>query len=111
MTDYTRWKGTEPIGEQVVLELIQDDSQIIVPGAAVGSDRLRVLAVGPGRLVDGQRIPTQCRPGDIVLLNGALGVFSLEEGDEEKFGIIPEHRLSLILDKSGRVDFEEDEDA
>lgn len=96
------WKDKEPIGEQVVLEFVKNESSIIIPENGKPTERLRVLATGPGRIVGDKRIPTQCKPGDIVLVDGAIGCFKLRMQDEKSYGIIPEHRISIIIDKSGR---------
>lgn len=63
----------EPLHDRVLVERIPEpQGRIIVPDVArENSKKAKVLAVGPGKWVDGVFTKTAVKPGDIVLIPGA----------------------------------------
>ncbi len=62
-----------PLGDRVVIEPTQEEektkSGIVLP-ASVDKERPeqgKVVAVGPGKLVKGERVPMEVKVGDVVL--------------------------------------------
>src|SRR3989344_4693963 len=63
----------QPLGDRVVIEVTEEDSKtkagIVLP-ASVDKERPeqgRVVAVGPGKIVRGDRVPLDISVGDVVL--------------------------------------------
>jgi chaperonin GroES len=67
--------GIVPLGDRLILEPMAEksaktDSGIYIPETVKedrGAKRATVVAVGPGRIDDGKRIPVDIEPGDTVL--------------------------------------------
>lgn len=97
-------KLLEPIGDNLVLDLDFDESSIYIPGGTQNNDRATVVAVGPGSLILNERIPCQCKVGDVVLLNGQIPMFPLNKNGDKHYGLVSERRIAAILDKSGRIE-------
>jgi len=95
----------EPIGNFVIVKMVEEDQE--VSGFIIAHDdqqqhvRAEVVAVGPGKLVDGHpgtRHPMQVKIGDIVLVNSlrcAPEMLPLEI--EGKFMLIPETDIAAII--------------
>lgn len=74
----------KPLGDRVVLEAIEKEektaSGIVLPETAKEKPQEgRIVAVGSGRVDDGDRIPLEVKEGDRV-------IFSKYAGTEVKFG-------------------------
>jgi chaperonin GroES len=75
----------QPLGDRVIVELLEEEltlaSGIVLPDTAKEKpQRGKVLAVGPGdRNEDGEHMPLDLEPGDVV-------VFSKYGGTEVKVG-------------------------
>lgn len=68
----------KPLGNRVLLGRMAPEkaasSMIVIPDSAERpSQRFKVLAVGPGRVVDGVRTPMDVKEGDVVLLGRYAG--------------------------------------
>jgi chaperonin GroES len=67
--------GIVPLGDRLILEpavekSAKTDSGIYIPETVKedrGAKRATVVAVGPGRIEDGKRVPVDLTPGDTVL--------------------------------------------
>ncbi len=84
-----------PVGDHVVIKPLEDhtttSSGIIIPDTAKEKpERGEVLAVGSGRIENGQRIPMEIKPGDVVMFKkyapdefkiGGERVFVIESRD------------------------------
>jgi chaperonin GroES len=68
----------KPLGDKVAIKMLETEettkSGIILPGSAKEKPQLaEVVAVGPGALVDGKRIPMDVKVGDKVLMSKYAG--------------------------------------
>ena len=74
----------KPLFDKIVIEAMEsmDKSQsgIVLPGTAQEKPQMaRVIAVGPGGIIDGKEIVMQIKVGDVVLYNKYAGSdFKLE---------------------------------
>ena len=58
-------------------------SGILLPGSAQEKPQMaRVLAVGPGGLIDGKQVDMQIKVGDVILYNKYAGSDFKLDGDE-----------------------------
>jgi len=87
-----------PLQDRVLI--VRDDDRprgIILPDAAKEKPaRGLVIAVGPGRVDDGQRVPVDVRPGDRVLFGGYAGTEVREDGAD--FLILREDDILAVLE-------------
>jgi chaperonin GroES len=77
----------EPLGDRVIVSAIEIDqvtaSGIVLPDTAQEKpQRGKVVAVGPGRYVDGTRQPLDVEVGDEVLYSKYGGTELVVDGDE-----------------------------
>ena len=77
----------KPLFDKVVIKAIEQDektaSGIVLPGAAKEKPQLaRVLAVGPGVMVDGKEVKMQVKVGDTVLYSKYAGSEFKIDGEE-----------------------------
>jgi chaperonin GroES len=81
----------EPIGDNIVIELPQEDNKenktdsgILLPKkteAEARKDIAKVVAVGNGRILNnGELLPPEVKPGDLVLFNKYAGTLLSLEG-------------------------------
>ena len=74
----------KPLFDKIVIEAVESmdktQSGIVLPGTAQEKPQMaKVIAVGPGGIVDGKEIAMQIRVGDIILYNKYAGSdFKLE---------------------------------
>lgn len=92
----------KPLGDKVVLQY-QDveektESGIILPDSAKEkSQEAVVIAVGPGKCKDGQKVPMQVKEGDKVILS-EYGGTEVKIGDEE-YKIVSQDDILAIVKK------------
>jgi chaperonin GroES len=76
----------KPLLNRVVLERLKEKTGglILAPAGQKSAHRAKVIAVGPGMLdrQNGEHIPVDLKPGDIVLINPFLGLTSEVDGQE-----------------------------
>jgi chaperonin GroES len=77
----------KPLNDHVVLELLKEEKKkggIILPDSVSKeqSEIGKVLAVGPGKLEDGKRIPMEVKKGDVVYYR-KYSEHKIKEGDKE----------------------------
>jgi len=83
----------KPLGDHVVVKLLEEEVQTFAGGALVLPDtakekpqRGEVIAVGPGRREDGERVPPEVKVGDKVVFAKYAGTkFKTEDGEEIQF--------------------------
>jgi chaperonin GroES len=68
----------KPLGDKVAIKMLETEettkSGIILPGSAKEKPQLaEVVAVGPGAVVDGKRVPMDVKVGDKVLMSKYAG--------------------------------------
>lgn len=68
----------KPLGDKVAIRMLETEettkSGIILPGSAKEKPQLaEVVAVGPGAVVDGKRVPMDVKVGDKVLMSKYAG--------------------------------------
>ena len=68
----------KPLFDKIVIERIESQektaSGIVLPGSAQEKpEQARVIAVGPGGIIDGKEVTMQIKVGDIVLFNKYAG--------------------------------------
>ena len=74
----------KPLCDKIVIEAVESmdktQSGIVLPGTAQEKPQMaKVIAVGPGGIVDGKEIAMQIKVGDIILYNKYAGSdFKLE---------------------------------
>lgn len=74
----------KPLFDKIVIEAMESmdktQSGIVLPGTAQEKPQMaRVIAVGPGGIIDGKEIVMQIKVGDVVLYNKYAGSdFKLE---------------------------------
>ncbi len=74
----------KPLFDKIVIEAVESmdktQSGIVLPGTAQEKPQMaKVIAVGPGGIVDGKEIAMQIKVGDIILYNKYAGSdFKLE---------------------------------
>ena len=90
-----------PLHDRVIVKRLEEErktaSGIVIPDtAAEKPDQGEVLAVGPGRIEKGERIPMEVKPGDQVLYGKYSGT-PYQAGDDELIIV----KMSDILAKIG----------
>ena len=68
----------KPLFDKIVIEAVESmdktQSGIVLPGTAQEKPQMaKVIAVGPGGIVDGKEIAMQIKVGDIILYNKYAG--------------------------------------
>ncbi|NLN04621.1 MAG: co-chaperone GroES [Clostridiaceae bacterium] len=68
----------KPLGDRVVIKMLEQEettkSGIVLPGSAQEKPQLaEVVAVGPGAVVDGQKVPMEVKVGDKVIMSKYAG--------------------------------------
>jgi|SRR3989344_577080 len=91
----------QPLGDRVVIEVTEEDSKtasgIVLP-ASVDKERPeqgRVVAVGPGKLRKGERMPLEVKVGDTVLFT-KYGPNEVKVGEKEYLIAREEDILAII---------------
>ena len=91
----------KPLGDRVVLKQVEIEektkSGIILPDSAKEkSQEALVVAVGPGKAVDGKLTPMQVREGDKVIYSEYAG--TEVELDDEKYIIVGQDDIIAIVE-------------
>lgn len=68
----------KPLFDKIVIESVESQettaSGIVLPGSAKEKPQMaKVIAVGPGGLIDGKEVAMQIKVGDIILYNQYAG--------------------------------------
>ena len=96
----------EPTYDNVLLELVHGDtvtvSGLVVPEqdrrAGKKTENARVIAVGPGRVQKGVRLPMSVRVGDLVLIDSYAGTVVSSVSEPERV-ILPETEIEAVLER------------
>ena len=93
----------KPLFDRIVIEAVETQektaSGILLPGSAQEKPQMaRVLAVGPGGLIDGKQVDMQIKVGDVILYNKYAGSDFKLDGDE-----VTILKQSDVLAKIGRA--------
>lgn len=91
----------KPLGDRIVLKQVETEektkSGIILPDSAKEkSQEALVVAVGPGKAVDGKLTPMQVREGDKVIYSEYAG--TEVELDDEKYIIVGQDDIIAIVE-------------
>ena len=91
----------KPLGDRVVLKQVEIEektkSGIILPDSAKEkSQEALVVAVGPGKAVDGRLTPMQVKEGDKVIYSEYAG--TEVELDDEKYIIVGQDDIIAIVE-------------
>ena len=92
----------KPLFDKIVIESIESQektaSGIVLPGSAQEKpEQARVIAVGPGGIVDGKEITMQIKVGDVILYNKYAGnEFKL---DGKEVTILRQSDVLAIIEK------------
>jgi chaperonin GroES len=94
----------KPLGDRVIVKAIEQEevtaSGLVLPDTAKEKpQRGRVLAVGAGRYVDGERVPLEVSEGEEVIYSKYGGTEIKVEGEEVL--ILQEHDILAKVDSSG----------
>lgn len=89
-----------PLGERVVLkESVAEEttkSGIVLPSQAKEKPQYaEVVEVGPGTVVDGEKIPMEVKPGDKVIYSKYAGM-EVKLGDEEYIIVKQSDILAIV---------------
>ncbi|HHT93053.1 MAG TPA: co-chaperone GroES [Clostridia bacterium] len=68
----------KPLADRVVIKMLEQEettkSGIVLPGSAQEKPQLaEVVAVGPGAVVDGKKVPMEVKVGDKVIMSKYAG--------------------------------------
>lgn len=91
----------KPLGERVVLKVLESEektkSGIVLPDTAKEKPQMgKVLAVGPGKLLDnGQKVPLEVKVGDKVLFAKYAGTEVKLDGEE--YMVLKESDILAIM--------------
>ena len=77
----------KPLADRVVIQMVESEettqSGIVLPGSAKEKPQVaEVIAVGPGAVVDGSKIPMEVKVGDKVLISQYAGTTVKLDGKE-----------------------------
>ena len=91
----------KPLGDRIVLKQVETEektkSGIILPDSAKEkSQEALVVAVGPGKAVDGRLTPMQVKEGDKVIYSEYAG--TEVELDDEKYIIVGQDDIIAIVE-------------
>lgn len=91
----------KPLGERVVIKKYEAEettkSGIVLTGSAKERpQQAEVVAVGPGALVDGKRVPLEVKVGDKVLFSKYAGTEVKFSGEE--YTILKEEDILAIVE-------------
>lgn len=92
----------KPLFDRIVIQAVETQektaSGILLPGSAQEKPQMaRVLAVGPGGLIDGKQVDMQIKVGDIILYNKYAGSdFKL---DGEEVTVLKQSDVLAIVEK------------
>ena len=91
----------KPLFDKVVIKAIETDektaSGIVLPGAAKEKPQLaKVLAVGPGGMVDGKEVKMEVKPKDLVIYSKYAG--TEVKLDEEEFIVVRQSDILAIIE-------------
>ena len=91
----------KPLGERVVIKKLEAEektkSGIVLTGSAKERPQeAEVVAVGPGALVEGQRVPMEVKVGDKVLYSKYAGTEVKVEGEE--YTILKQEDILAIVE-------------
>lgn len=92
----------KPLFDRIVIEAVERDdktaSGIVLPGTAQEKPQLaRIIAVGPGGLIDGKEVTMQVSVGDVILYNKYAGSdFKLEN---KEVTILKQSDILAVVEK------------
>ncbi len=89
----------KPLSDNVVVEPLKEEKKkggIILPDT-VNKERQeqgKVIATGPGKLVDGKRIPIQVKKGDVVVYSFGHEI----KINDKEYTIVSEDNILAVVD-------------
>lgn len=89
----------KPLSDHVVVEPLKEEKKkggIILPDT-VSKERQeqgKVIATGPGKLVDGKRVPLQVKKGDVVVYSYGHEV----KIDEKEYMVVSEDNILAVIE-------------
>ncbi|NCU25425.1 co-chaperone GroES [Candidatus Nomurabacteria bacterium] len=92
----------KPLFDKIVIESVESQettaSGIVLPGSAKEKPQMaKVIAVGPGGIIDGKEITMQVKVGDVILFNQYAGSeFKL---DKKEVIILRQSDVLAIVEK------------
>lgn len=91
----------KPLGDRVVIELVEQEektaSGIVLPDSAQEKPQEgKVIAVGSGAIVDGQRVPLEVKENDRIIFSKFAGTEVKYDGKE--YLILRESDILAIVD-------------
>ena len=93
-----------PLGDRVVIKKLEAESStksgIVLTGTAIEQPQeAKVMAVGPGAVVDGKRVEMDVKVGDKILYSKYAGTDVKVAGEE--YIILRQDDILAIVDKNG----------
>ena len=96
----------KPLSDRVLVQRMDEEQRsaggIVIPDTATKdkSTRGEVLAVGPGKQVDGQIVPLTVSVGDKILFGQYSGTdIKVNTGEEGKFVVMREEDVIAIIEE------------
>ncbi|HLS65594.1 MAG TPA: co-chaperone GroES [Pseudogracilibacillus sp.] len=91
----------KPLGDRVVIELVEQEektaSGIVLPDSAQEKPQEgKVIAVGSGAIVDGQRVPLEVKENDRIIFSKFAGTEVKYDGKE--YLILRESDILAVVD-------------
>jgi len=91
----------KPLSDHILLEPLKEEKKkggIILPDTVEKerSEKGKVIAVGPGKMKDGKRVPLEVKKGDVVLFT-KYGPTELKV-DDKQYLIAREEDILAVLD-------------
>ncbi len=91
----------KPLGDRVVLKFLEAEEKtkggIILASAAKEKPQVaEVIAVGPGEVVDGERVPMEVKVGDHVILGKYAG--TEVKLDEEEYVVAKQSDILAVVE-------------
>ncbi len=91
----------KPLGDRVVLKFLEAEEKtkggIILASAAKEKPQVaEVIAVGPGEVIDGERVPMEVKVGDHVILGKYAG--TEVKLDEEEYVVAKQSDILAVVE-------------
>lgn len=93
----------KPLADRVVIKMLEQEettkSGIVLPGSAQEKPQLaEVVAVGPGAVVDGKKVPMEVKVGDKVIMSKYAGTEVKFDGVE--YTILKQSDILAIVEQN-----------
>ena len=97
------WK---PVLDRIIVKKINEEEEVTTSGLLIVNNekndktkKAEVVAVGPGKVIDGKRVPLELQVGDTVIYNGMYGtdIGSFNTSHSNEYMILHEDDVIAIV--------------